>query len=183
MMLTAEMATPFDLALERMLMPSCVRPVGIAGSVYDTSSPLWLAWSCAMAFARSVLAAVFAIAPPSTSKSTFFRPYVSITLPYAVASAEADEHVVASSEPDAPPNDTRTSPPAARSDPICAATASLPRSVTPPHFGVQLPPSTMKARLYCFTPVALELATRSKAGYRDVSTYGANPALEAEPEP
>ncbi|MGW2081254.1 hypothetical protein ACWCOW_30710, partial [Streptomyces sp. NPDC001939] len=33
------------------------------------------------------------------------------------------------SEPDAPPNETRTSPPAALTSPIWAATSSLPRSV------------------------------------------------------
>ncbi|CAM5372415.1 hypothetical protein SCANM63S_05174 [Streptomyces canarius] len=100
-----------------------------------------------MAWARRVLAAVSGSAPPSTSKSTLVSRYASTALPYAAASASAEEQVVASSEPEAPPKETRTSPPLARSAPICAATASLVRSVTPPHLGVQPPPSVRKARL------------------------------------
>jgi hypothetical protein len=35
---------------------------------------------------------------------------------------------------------------------------------------VQPPPSVTNARVYSFTPVALALARRSKAGWREVST-------------
>ena len=63
--------------------------------------------------------------------------------------------------PLAPPKETRTSPPAARTAPIWAATASLPRSVTPPHLGTQPPPETTKARLNCLTPFAFIAPDRS----------------------
>lgn len=147
MMLTVLMDTPFDLASASRFTPSWVRPSGITGSVYETSRPGWAFSSFAMACARRVLAAVFGSAPPSTSKSTFVSLKAFTTFSYAVASASADEHVVASSEPEAPPKETRTSPPFARRSPIWAATPSLPRSVTPPHLGVQPPPSVMNARL------------------------------------
>jgi hypothetical protein len=147
MMLTVSMPTPFDLALERRFTPSWVRPSGMTGRVNETSRPGCSCWSSAIAFARRVFAAVSGSAPPSTSKSTLVSLYASTTLPYAAARASADEQFSASSEPAAPPKDTRTSPPLARRSPICAATALLPRSVTPPHLGVQPPPSVTKARL------------------------------------
>lgn len=147
MMLTVLIFTPLDLALDSRFTPSWVRPSGITGSVKETSRFGCCCWSFAIAWARMVFAAVLGSAPPSMSKSALVRPYASTTLPYAVASALAEPQVVASSEPDAPPKETRTSPPLARSAPIWEATPSLARSVTPPHFGVQPPPSVMKARL------------------------------------
>ncbi len=117
--------------------------------------------SCAMACARRVFAAASAIAPPSTSKSTLVRPYASMVFWYAAVRSATEPQTSASSLPLAPPKDARTLPPTARSAPICAATASVERSLTPPHFGVQPPPETTKARLKFLTPVALAVATRS----------------------
>src|ERR1700733_5887252 len=78
--------------------------------------------------------------------------------------------------PSSPPNETRTSPPIARSALISAATGSSPIAVVPPHSGVQPPPDTTNARLNCLTPVSPAAVVRLNGGNRLVSTDGANPA-------
>ena len=85
--------------------------------------------------------------------------------------------VCASSLPSSPPNETRTSPPIARSALISAATGLSPIAVVPPHSGVQPPPDTTNARLNCLTPVLAATLVRLNGGNRLVSTYGAKPAV------
>ena len=60
--------------------------------------------------------------------------------------------------PDAPPKETRTSPPAPRSEEMSALIEESESAVTPPHAGAHEPPAVMKARLKNFVPSVEALA-------------------------
>ncbi|MGI9023785.1 MAG: ArdC-like ssDNA-binding domain-containing protein [Acidimicrobiales bacterium] len=69
----------------------------------------------AMACERRAMEAGCAAAAPSMSKSTLVSPYLSMTAWYWSTREPTVVQLWASSRPEAPPNDTMTSPPAARS--------------------------------------------------------------------
>src|SRR5690348_2784002 len=91
---------------------------------------------------------------------------------YAAASEAASAQFGPSLVPDQPPNDTMTSPPAARMPLITPSSTSPCSGRRPSQAGVQPPPDSMNAMVNHFTPVAAMTAGAS-GGAAQWYRYGA----------
>src|SRR5690242_16008603 len=121
MMLTRSRPTPAFLADFTTLRPSAVRPSGSTGRVSEIFRPGLAFCRAASAVERRAIVVRSATAAPSMSRSMYLRPYAETTAWYSAWSAETLVQAWASSMPVAPPKDTFTSPPAARTAAIWSA--------------------------------------------------------------
>src|SRR4051794_24514134 len=121
MMLTRSTSTPALLAAVTTLRPSAVRPSGSTGRVSEIFRPGLAFCRAASALERRAIVVGSATAAPSMSRSMYLRPYAETTAWYSACRAETLVQAWASSMPVAPPKDTFTSPPAARTAAIWSA--------------------------------------------------------------
>src|SRR4051812_37770210 len=121
MMLTRSRFTPAFLADLTTLRPSTVRPSGSTGRVSEIFRPGLAFCRAASAVERRAIVVGSGTAAPSMSRSMYLRPYAETTAWYSACNAVTLVQAWASSMPVAPPKDTFTSPPAARTAAIWSA--------------------------------------------------------------
>src|SRR3954449_5770981 len=174
MMLPRSRSTPADLADLTTLRPSAVRPSGSTGRVSEIFRPGLAFCRAASALERRAIVVGSATAAPSMSRSMYLRPYAETTAWYSACRAETLVQAWASSMPVAPPKDTFTSPPAARTAAIWSANCFCRGSKALNQLALQ-PVLVTKAREKDLT-LALDASWASVVDpleSRPMSTYGA----------
>src|SRR4051812_38478181 len=181
MMLTRSRSTPADLADLAdftTLRPSAVRPSGSTGRVSEIFRPGLAFCRAASAAERRAIVVGSATAAPSMSRSMYLRPYADTTAWYSACSASTSVHACASSTPVAPPKDTFTSPPAARTAAIWSANCLARGSKALNQLALQ-PTLVTNARLNDLTlpPLPSCASVVEPLESRPMSTYGATSTL------
>src|SRR4051812_33129174 len=177
MMLTRSRSTPADLADLAdftTLRPSAVRPSGSTGRVSEIFRPGLAFCRAASAAERRAIVVGSATAAPSMSRSMYLRPYADTTAWYSACRALTSVQAWASSMPVAPPKDTLTSPPAARTALIWSANCLDRGSNALNQLALQ-PTLVTKARLNDLMLPALPSWASVVEPFesRPISTYGA----------